>query len=218
MADLTVPADRGEVEHRLADPDRPVDMLVNCAAAEAERDFIEADVHELQAEIDLNVTALMVLSRAALPGMIDRGHGSVVNVASFAGYLPAGGHAYAATKAWGLAFTDTIAASLAGTGVGMIAVCAGRIRTEKQVGPAGRSPMWLDPATVVDVCLRDLALGRSLSTPGWVYRSVVGTLELPRRTLRTVARIAGHGRARQHRVAGRRDRSGGTATSRRTSA
>lgn len=218
VADLTDPAARREVEHRLADPDRPVDMLVNNAAAEAKQHFTRADVHELQAEIDLNVTTVMVLSHAALPGMINRSHGSVINVASFAGYLSASGDAFAATKAWELAFTDTVAASLAGTGVGMIAVCVGNVRTEKKVGPAGRSRMWLDPATVVDVCLHDLARGRSLSTPGWVYRSVVGTLELPRRTLRTLAKVAGRDRARQHRAAAQQDQPGDGASLRRTSA
>ncbi len=218
VADLTEPAARREVEHRLSDPDRPVDMLVNNAAAEATQRFTGADVHELQAEIDLNVTTVMVLSHAALPGMIDRGHGSVINVASFAGYLSASGDAFAATKAWELAFTDTVAASLAGTGVGMIAVCVGNVRTEKKAGPAGRSRMWLDPATVVDVCLHDLARGRSLSTPGWVYRSVVGTLELPRRTLRAIAKVAGRDRARQHRAAAQRDHPGDGASLRRTSA
>ena len=218
VADLADPAARSEVEHRLADPDRPVDVLVNNAAAEAKQSFIGADVHKLQAEIDLNVTTVMVLSHAVLPGMIDRGHGSVINVASFAGYLAASGDAFAATKSWELAFTDTVSASLAGTGVGMIAVCVGNVRTEKQAGPAGRSRMWLDPATVVDVCLHDLARGRSLSTPGWVYRSVVGTLELPRRTLRTLAKVAGRDRARHDRAAAQRDQPGDGASLRRTSA
>jgi hypothetical protein len=50
---------------------------------------------------------------------------------------------------------------------------------------------------VVDQCLRDLARGRSLCTPGVIYRTVVGTLEMPRRTLRGLARLAGRGRAQR---------------------
>jgi short-subunit dehydrogenase len=138
----------------------------------------------------------MRLTRAGLPGMIERGRGGVINVASFAGYLAGPGDAYAATKAWVLAFSDTVAASLAGTGVGMLALCPGRMRTG--IGMHGMSAMesgqLLEPEAVVDVCLADFARGRILSVPGRRYRLVVDALELPRRTLRTLARLAGRGR------------------------
>lgn len=195
VADLADPTARATVERRLADPLRPVDLLVNNAGVENGAEFVRADLRDLQVQIDTNITAVMSLTHAALPGMIERGTGSVINVASFAGYLSAPGNAYASTKAWVLAFTDTMAASLPGTGVGMIALCAGRMRTGKHEAPAAASPMWLEPVDVVDQCLRDLARGRTLCTPGWVYRTVVGTLEGPRRSLRALARVAGRGRA-----------------------
>lgn len=81
----------------------------------------------------------------------------------------------------------------------MIAVCAGQMRTGKHDAPAAASPLWLNPATVVDRCLTDLSRGRTLSTPGPLYRLVIDVLELPRRTLRALARLAG--RSRQHRTA-----------------
>jgi short-subunit dehydrogenase len=127
-----------------------------------------------------------------------------VNVASFAGYLSASGSAHAATKAWMLAFTDTDEASLAGTGVRMIALVPGRLRTGKHrdLEPAGTSIMWLEPDAVVDACFADLARGRAVSTPGLLYGAVVRTLETPRRTLRGLARLAGHRRGQMRTVAG----------------
>jgi short-subunit dehydrogenase len=204
VADLTDPQALAGVARRLADPDRPVDLLVNNAGFEGDGEFVVAQESALQAEVDTNITAVMHLTRAVLPAMIERGRGGVVNVASFAGYLSSRGNAYSATKAWVLAFTDTVAASLPGTGVGMIALCAGRMRTGKHPAPVGGSMLWLEPEAVVDACLADLARGRTLCTPGLVYRSVVGVLELPRRSMRGLARIAGRGRART--VASRRPR------------
>ncbi|RZT85718.1 hypothetical protein EV383_2597 [Pseudonocardia sediminis] len=191
-ADLTHPAGLAAVVRRVADRERPVDLLVNNAGVECDAVFADAPVEALTAEIDLNVTAVMRLSRAAVPAMVARGRGAILNVASFAGYLPSGGNAYGASKAWVLAFTDTVSASLSGTGVTATAVAAGRIRGEDD--PSG--PLWLDPRTVVRRSLNDAARGRTLSTPGSVYRGVVGYLEAPRTALRLAARLAGRGRDR----------------------
>jgi NAD(P)-dependent dehydrogenase (short-subunit alcohol dehydrogenase family) len=127
---------------------------------------------------------------------------TVINVASFAGYLGNPGSAYSASKAWVLSFTDSVAASLVGTGVQAIAICAGQMRTGRHLR-AGRpvgavnSPLWLESADVVDRCLSDLRKQRSLSVPGGTYRIVVNLLELPRRSLRAVARVAGRSREQQ---------------------
>jgi short-subunit dehydrogenase len=197
IADLADPTARAAVEQRLADSQQPVDLLVNNAGFEVSAEFVRTELHDLQTQIDTNITAVMSLTHAALPGMIARSKGSVINVASFAGYLPSPGSTYASTKAWVLAFTDTMAASLTGTGVGMIALCPGRMRTGKHEAPDAPSPLWLDPEAVVEQCLHDLGRGRSLCTPGWVYRTVVGTLEMPRRSLRAAAKLAGRGRGQR---------------------
>lgn len=197
VADLADPAARASVELRLSDADRPVDMLVNNAGYEVSDEFVKSELRDLQTQIDTNISAVMSLTHSALPGMIARGSGSVINVASFAGYLPSPGSSYASTKAWVLAFTDTMAASLAGTGVGMIALCPGRMLTGKHKAPDSPSRLWLEPATVVERCLRDLERGRTLCTPGWIYRTVVGTLEMPRRSLRAAAKLAGRGRTQR---------------------
>jgi hypothetical protein len=194
VADLTDRQALAEVEQRLDDRSRPVDLLVNNAGVSGETEFTVADVALLQAEIDINVTALMRLTRAGVPGMVERRRGAVINVASFAGYLAGKGDAYAASKAWVLSFTDTVAASLGGTGVRMIALCVGQLQNVMYPAPADASRPGLAPDDVVAQCLADLTKGRTLSVPGWRYRAVVDALELPRRTLRTVARLAGRGR------------------------
>ncbi|TQM11804.1 SDR family NAD(P)-dependent oxidoreductase [Pseudonocardia kunmingensis] len=194
VADLTDEKDLAAVEQRLGDRERPVDLLVNNAGVQGEGQFVGVDVGRLQAEIDTNITAVMRLTRAALPAMIERRRGAVVNVASFAGYLAGRGDAYAASKSWVLSFTDTVAASLTGTGVRALALCVGQLQVRMRPAPEGASRSGLDPDAVVDKCLADLVRGRTLSVPGWRYRAVVDALELPRRTLRTAARLAGRGR------------------------
>ncbi|MBA3905206.1 MAG: SDR family NAD(P)-dependent oxidoreductase [Pseudonocardiales bacterium] len=198
-ADLAVPAERTLVEQRLADSSAPIDMLVNNAGTIVRDLFDEAPMDALQEEHDVNVTAVLRLTRAALPGMISRGRGAVINVASFAGYLSPAGWAYAAGKGWVLSFTDTIAGSLGGTGVRAIALAMGSVRTgyhERNGMPSGTSRLWLEPDAVVDRCLDDLARGRQLSVPGPVYRAVVDVLELPRRGLRGLSRLARRNRER----------------------
>ncbi|WP_337831961.1 SDR family NAD(P)-dependent oxidoreductase [Pseudonocardia sp. TMWB2A] len=195
-ADLTDPAGLAAVERRITDRDLPIELLVNNAGVETDAVFAEAPVEALTGEIDLNVTALMRLTRAAVPAMTARGRGGVLNIASFAGYLASGGNAYGASKSWVLAFSDTVAASLHGTGVTVTAVTAGRIRTDDD--PQG--PLWLAPRDVVRRSLDDLARGRTLSAPGWVYRALVGYLEAPRTALRLAARVAGRGRERCERL------------------
>ena len=175
-----------------------VDVLVNNAAVESGSPFPHADRGAVQSEIDLNVTATMRLTHAVLPGMLQRGHGTVVNVGSVAGWLPSAGSTYGPTKAWVAAFTDSLAPVVHGTGVHVLALCPGFVRTRWK----GRSEstgtlaplMWVEAERAVDVCLADLDRGRALSVPGPVHRPLVGLLELPRRILRQLARAAGTSR------------------------
>jgi uncharacterized protein len=207
VADLSQAAGRMLVEHRLTEA--PVDVLVNCAGFEVGGDFSQVTRDAVQAEVELNITAVLRLTHAALPGMIARGAGTVVNLGSVAGFLPSAGSSYGPTKAWVAAFTDSIAAALAGTGVRTIALCPGPVSTgwhgnQGGTGLAGKL-LWLTPEQVVAECFAALERGRVLCAPGVVYRPLIAGLELPRRMLRAVARLAGTSREqKQQRGRGRR--------------
>ncbi len=196
-ADLSAAAGRDQVAARLADPDvAPIDLLVNNAGLAVGTSLLSAEPAALQHQLDVNVAAVLHLTRAVLPGMLDRRRGAVVNVSSVAGFLPGRAGSYAADKAWVTSFTEGVAASLHGTGVRAMALCPGFVRTDFHrragidVGPR-RGPFWLDAARVVDECLSDLDRGRVVSVPSPQYKALVTAADLlPRRLLRRLVATA----------------------------
>ena len=97
-ADLVDRASLARVEARLADRDRPVELLVNNAGFGLKKRFLDNTVEEENAMLDVLVTAVLRLSHAALGPMAERGHGGIINVSSVAAFLPRG--TYSAAKAW----------------------------------------------------------------------------------------------------------------------
>jgi short-subunit dehydrogenase len=104
------------VETRLDDASRPVGLLVNNAGFGTNTRFSRSDVAEEERQLDVLVRAVLRLTHAALPPMLARGRGAVVNVSSVGGWVPAG--TYNAAKMWVTAFSEGLAAELAGTGCG----------------------------------------------------------------------------------------------------
>ncbi|GAA0895211.1 SDR family oxidoreductase [Pseudonocardia zijingensis] len=195
-ADLTTAEGRERVADRLADPAAPVDLLVNNAGATQRQPFLRAEPAALLAQHDLNVTAVLQLTRAALPGMVQRGRGAVVNVASMLGFATGSRSTYTAEKAWVTVFTEGMAASLADTGVRALVLCPGFVRTEfheragLDVG-ARSGPAWLDAERVVEECLADLARGKVVSVPSPQYKVLAVLMDLlPRPVLRRLVAAA----------------------------
>jgi short-subunit dehydrogenase len=201
-ADLTEPAGRAAVESRLTASDAPpVDVLVSNAGVQVRHEFLDADLSRLQTEVDVNISAVLRMAHLALTGMVARGHGSVILVSSFAGILPARGSAYGASRAWAIALADILAPTLQGTGVQITAVCPGFVRTPSLPGIPESAAfqsrfLLLSPEWVARRALADSRAGRTMSVPGFVYRAVWTSLDLPRRILRGAARLAGRDRGR----------------------
>ena len=131
VADLESAKGVRVVEDRVVDADRPVDLLVNNAGFGTSGRFDQLPIEAEEAEINLNVIALVRLTHAALGSMVERGHGGVINVSSVAAYQPTPHSAtYAATKAFVSSFTNAIHEELRGTGVKAMVLAPGVTHTE----------------------------------------------------------------------------------------
>ena len=194
-ADLAEDAGCRAVEARLADRTRPVDLLVNNAGFSVNARFVTGDVEDEDRMLQVLVRAVLRLTRAALGGMVERGHGAVVNVSSVAGFVPMG--TYSAAKAWVTSFTQGLAGEVSGTGVQVLALCPGFTRTEFHAR-AGldmhRTPdwMWLDADAVVSETFVALGRGQLVCVPGLHYKTLVGLARVvPPQLLASVRRMPG---------------------------
>lgn len=182
-ADLVAPRQRERVVARLADAQHPVDMLVNNAGFGLPLAFERNDVEDEVRHLALHVEVPMRLMRAALPGMLARGRGRIVNVASVAGLVPRG--TYGAAKGWLVSFSRWANVEYGPRGVSVTAVCPGFVHTNfhERLGlPPGEEGvpdrMWLNAPDVVREGLRDVARGRSVSIPSARYKALVAASRL----------------------------------------
>jgi hypothetical protein len=125
-ADLTRPGAATALASALRRKRRRIDVLVNNAGALEQGAFSAIAAKRHQQLIDLNVSALTAMLAAFMPAMLARGHGRILNVASIAAFQPVPGLAtYAATKAYVLSLTESLAEELRGSGVSVTALCPG---------------------------------------------------------------------------------------------
>jgi uncharacterized protein len=170
-ADLTTPAGLRLVEERIAG-EPTLELLVNNAGFGTAGAFAELDRETEEQELRLNVVALTRLSHAALTAFRERGHGTVINVSSLAGFQPAPFNAtYAATKAFVNSLTQALHEELRGTGVRVQLLCPGFTRTEfQEVAGVNTDDVpafaWMTPEAVVDASLAGLRRGELVVIPG----------------------------------------------------
>jgi short-subunit dehydrogenase len=180
-ADLSDRTDLARVEARLADPARPVDLLVNNAGFGLKGRFLDNSADAETAMLEVLVTAVLRLSHAALAAMTGRGHGGVINVSSVAAFLPRG--SYSAAKAWVNSFSEWAANEYRPRGVKVMALCPGFTKTEfheRMHVSRGSAPdfLWLDADKLVATALSDFDKGRVYSIPSPQYKAIATASKL----------------------------------------
>jgi short-subunit dehydrogenase len=180
-ADLAQDDGIAAVEARLKDPRRPVDLLVNNAGFGNKGRYLDVPMADELKMLKVHCEAVLRLTSAAVVPMRERGRGGVINVASVAAFLPRG--TYGASKAWVVQFTQGAAKDLAGSGVRLMALCPGFVRTEfhQRAGMGTDNVpnwMWLDADKLVAAALADLARGKTLSVPDPRYKTLLAAVRL----------------------------------------
>jgi short-subunit dehydrogenase len=176
-----------------------VDLLVNNAGLGTKGSFHTVPREDEEHMLRLNVRAVLRLAHAALPPMVARGSGAVLNVSSVAGFAPgARGATYSASKAWVTNFSESLHLQYADQGVRVLALCPGFTRTEfharAEMDVSGiPQVMWLDADEVVRTALADLEAGKALSVPGAQYKAIVAASRLLPTSVRAgvVRRVGG---------------------------
>lgn len=180
-ADLSTESGIAALEERAGDRRHPIDLLVNNAGFGNKGSYLDVPVADELTMLRVHCEAVLRATSAAATTMRERGRGGIVNVASVAAFVPRG--TYGASKAWVVQFTQGAARDLGDSGVRLMALCPGFVRTEfhQRAGmDATRVPgwMWLDAARVVDAALADLARGKTLSIPDPRYKALLGLAKL----------------------------------------
>lgn len=187
-SDLTSPADLERVQDRIRSTAEPVDCLVNNAGFGWHGEFVRHPQENAEKQIGLNIGALVDLTLAAVPGMVERGSGGILNVASIGGHVPGPGFAvYSATKAFVVSFTDSLRNELRGSGVHVTTLSPGLTRTGFQERANVALPKlpgfaWTSSADVARAGIAGLVQDKPLVVPGITNRVMVGSARfLPRR-------------------------------------
>jgi short-subunit dehydrogenase len=195
VADLSTDAGQERVAARIADVERPIELVVNNAGFGTSGTFHELDAERLGDEIEVNVAALTRLSHAALAAMVPRRRGWLLNVSSVAGFQPAPRLAvYAATKAYVTSLSESLHEEVRESGVHVTALCPGLTRTEFQsVSNTDRysddypSAAWTSPELVVRTGLDDVVANKAISVPGTQYKVLSALTNVTPRWIRRKA-------------------------------
>jgi short-subunit dehydrogenase len=170
-ADLLYPDAVDGIVAELAARGIAIGTLVNNAGIGSYGEFATLDAARESDEIFVNVHALVMLTRALLPAMLERGRGAIVNVASVAGFQPIPYMAtYSATKAFVLSFSEALAEEVRARGVRIVALSPGQTATAFLTGGMEETPLIGRARTsdqVVATALRALQRGRVVAVDGF---------------------------------------------------
>ena len=192
-ADLTIDTDVSLLAETLARSPN-LELLVNNAGFGTRDALADASPARQEAMLQLHVTAPMRLTQAALPVLLKKNRGAIVNVSSVASFIFSAQNVnYCATKAYLKVFSEGLASELAGSGVKVQALCPGFTRSEfhQRMGlDVGDIPgwMWLSATSVVKTSLAALKRGRPVvCVPGIRYKLLVLLIRFTPRWL--IARV-----------------------------
>lgn len=178
IANLSETTALKQVEARITELNT-LEMLVNNAGFGTWDKFAESDLNKQLEMVQVHIIATMRLCRAALPGMIARARGFIINVASIGAFLPARRNAtYNATKAYLVSFSESLGAELKGSGIHIQALCPGFTHTEFHDSPEytrfnrSQVPQWLWSSTeeVAAASLSALSRGMVVFVPDFKNR------------------------------------------------
>lgn len=190
-ADLADREQTQTVADRLADPDRPIDVLINNAGFGLGSNLLNPDTSTDERALDVMCRAVLILGGAAARAMKARGHGRILNTSSTAGFVTMG-H-YSAIKAWVTSYSESLATQLRGTGVTVTALCPGWVHTEfhdRANINASSIPgwAWIDADRLVADALVDMDRGRVISIPTPLWKTAITVAKfLPRSAIRAIS-------------------------------
>ncbi|MBW4093970.1 MAG: SDR family NAD(P)-dependent oxidoreductase [Acidobacteria bacterium] len=175
-ADLVTDDGVATVAARLADTTDPVTLLINNAGFGLAKPFEQNQLKDELDHLRILVQTPMELMHAALAPMLERGSGSIINVASVAGFIPRG--TYGAAKSWVISFSRWANLQYGPRGVNVTAVCPGFVHTEFHQRMSANTKtithwMWLDAPQVVSEALADAQSHRAVSIPSRRYKAVI---------------------------------------------
>ena len=183
--DLTAPDMLARLDRDLAASGCYLDVLVNSAGVGLSGPFAAHDPAGIDELLALNITALTQLTRHALPGMLARRRGGILNVASLGAYIPGPGQAaYYASKSYVLSLTEALAAEASGRGVRICALVPGPADTEFHAKMHAEQAMYrkifpsLSADRVARAGYRGFTLGQRVVAPGLVARISLTALKL----------------------------------------
>lgn len=184
-ADLATSEGCALLEERLSSS--PTDILVNNAGHALPEPYPRSPLADEERMLDLLVRAPLRLTHTVIPGMTERGHGAILNIASVAGLVPAG--TYGAAKAWLIHFSESLRHDLAPHGVRVLAVCPGFTHTSAPHIDSVPDWLWLTVDRVVNQAMKDLRRNKPISVTGWHFKLYSAAVRhAPRRVAARMAR------------------------------